>query len=136
MRFELDSFAQIKSAGPSGWTLRTKTNQLCLLKLLTLAEQEIFQEEPKGFTDMDMLTLGPWGSRSSTSHVCTQVTAGQAHSCRGALTVKCQKKQSCLQFSPIPRTFNTSFLFSLEKSQFLLCIRRTISFQEWDHLPA
>lgn len=46
-----------KSTVSSGWTLRTKTNQFSLLKLLTLAEQ-IFQEEPKGVTDMDTLTLG------------------------------------------------------------------------------
>lgn len=64
-----------KSTGSSGWTLRTKTNQFSLLKLLTLAEQ-IFRKSPR---DLLTWTCWPWGSRASTSHVCTQVTAGQAH---------------------------------------------------------
>lgn len=82
-----------KSTGSSGWTLRTKTNQWSLLKLLTLAEQDWdFQEEPKGLPGTDMLTLGPRSCRSSTSHVCTQVTTGQAHGYGWALTVKCQKQ--------------------------------------------
>lgn len=132
MRSQLDSSAQIKFMGSSGWTLRTKTNQLCLLKLLTLAEQ-IFQEEPKGFTDMDTLTLG-----QQVQHIpCAHSSHSWPSPWLWGSTNSQMPKVAILSSVPsIPRTFNTSFSFSLEKSQFLLCIRRTFSLQEWDHVPA